>query len=272
MKDVFFLTCGHFQAPALAIRPPGARAGSARMTNTVAVGVRDDDSVVLVDAGFSQQTCAGPEGVLGTLRAKVLGMRVREGDAIVEQLRDLGIAPSRVKTIVATHLHLDHLGGACDFPDAEVVVTRPELEAFTRAGRKLASGYRAEDLAGAGRIRPLTLDAGPTYGFPASADLFGDGQVVLLEARGHTAGSTAVAVRGAQTYVHIGDAVYQRWEYGISPAGPSVQARLLSWDVDEQVRTYGRIRACEADPRRPVVVPSHDADVFEALPHAPRPG
>jgi hypothetical protein len=47
---------------------------------------------------------------------------------------------------------------------------------------------------------------------------------------------------------------------------------MLAWNRDEQVRTYARIRACEADPRRPVVVPSHDAEAFESLPHAPQPG
>jgi glyoxylase-like metal-dependent hydrolase (beta-lactamase superfamily II) len=269
VKDVFFLTCGHFRTPALGIRPPGDRMRSARMSNTVAVAVRDDGTVVLVDVGWSLETCVDPRGTIGMVSAATMGVRVREADAIALQLRALGIDPLRVRTIVATHLHLDHVGGAVDFPNAEVVVARAELEAFMGKRRPLTVGYRAEDLARAGRIRPVLLEAGPTYGFPASCDLFGDGQVVLLDARGHTAGSMAVALRGAQTWVHIGDAAYQRWEYGVSPAGPSLTARLLSWNREEQVRTYERIRACEADPRRPVVVPSHDVDVFAALPHAP---
>ena len=32
---------------------------------------------------------------------------------------------------------------------------------------------------------------------------------------------------------------------------------------------YASLRACEADPRKPVLVPSHDKEVFERLPHAP---
>jgi hypothetical protein len=44
---------------------------------------------------------------------------------------------------------------------------------------------------------------------------------------------------------------------------------VTAWNRDEQVRTYASLRACEADPRRPVVVTSHDDDVFATLPHAP---
>ncbi len=285
MKDVFFLSCGHFVAPGFAVRPSGERPRATRLPNTVAVAVRDDDSVVLVDAGWSVAACAAPLREIGLLASALLGVRVMPDDAIASQLRALGIHPLRVQTIVATHLHLDHIGGAADFPNAELVVSQPELEAMLRAPRWKQTGYRAKDLARAGRIRAVALDAGPTYGFPASADVFGDGQVVLLDARGHTRGSAAVALRcvgervgervgGAataapRTYVHIGDAAYQRWEYGLAPAGPGLLSRALAWSTAELTATYARLRACEADPRRPVVVPSHDGDVFAQLPHAP---
>src|ERR1700722_2829122 len=223
----------------MVVRAPGDRGKPGRMSNTVAVAVRDDDSVVLIDCGWSAETCADLAGTLGALRARVMGIHVREGDAIVSQLRALGIHPVRVQTIVATHLHLDHIGGATDFPNAEVVVARSELEAFMQTSARLTSGYRAEDLAKAGRIRPVPLDAGPTYGFPASADVFGDGQVVLLDARGHTAGSVAVALRSAKgSYVHAGDAAYLLWESGLAPAGPCPLARGTAWNRDEEVRTY----------------------------------
>jgi hypothetical protein len=35
---------------------------------------------------------------------------------------------------------------------------------------------------------------------------------------------------------------------------------------------YASLRDCEADPRRPVLVPSHDAAVFARLPQAPAKG
>lgn len=230
--------------------------------------MRDSGDIALVDVGWSAETCAEPARAIGRLHAAVLRVRTRASDAIVEQLAALGIERSRVRTVVATHLHLDHVGGLVDFPDAEVVLTRREHDAF-RA--KLGTGYRAKDLERTGRLREVELDAGPTYGFPASADVFGDGEVLLLDARGHTAGGVAVVLRApATTYVHAGDAVYEKWEYSLGRRrGPSLVARFTAWNRPEMVKTYACLRACEGDARRPVVVPSHDAAAFDGVPHVP---
>ena len=279
MRDLFFLTCGTFRAPALAVAPPtthtagslAALRGATRMvplSNTVGVVVRDSGDVVLVDAGWSREACADFSGAIGTIQGLTLGVDVEEGDAIADQLAALGIEPSRVTCIVATHLHLDHVGAVTDFANAELVVTKRELEAYRRFPP--AFGYRRADLAKAGRLREVALDATPTYGFPSSFDLFGDGEVVLLDARGHTRGLAAVAMRAdGECYVHIGDAVYQSWELGMSPQGPSLFGRITAWKTDELKATYARVRACEADPRKPTIVPSHDMAVFDRLPHAP---
>jgi hypothetical protein len=48
-------------------------------------------------------------------------------------------------------------------------------------------------------------------------------------------------------------------------------ARMTTWKTKELAKTYGAIRSCEADPRKPMIVPSHDMGVFERLPHAPAP-
>jgi glyoxylase-like metal-dependent hydrolase (beta-lactamase superfamily II) len=271
LRDLFFLSCGGFAAPGAAIRPLGQGGlKTARMTNTVAVAVREDGDVVLIDAGWDSATCASPAAELGRMRKMALGVRVRAEDAIASQLRGLGFDPARVRAIVATHLHLDHVGGVGDFPNAEVVVSQRELKAYWAAPR--GGGYRARDLARAGRIRAVTLDGTPTYGFPGSTDPFGQGDVVMLDAHGHTTGSVAVALRGPRgTFVHVGDAVYQSWEFGLSPAGPCFLARRIAWSRPAMATAYGSLRACEADPRRPVVVPSHDAQVFDRLPQRPAP-
>jgi glyoxylase-like metal-dependent hydrolase (beta-lactamase superfamily II) len=270
VQDIFFLTCGVMRSPAFASAPLSWKLLQARgeitLSNTVAVAVRDSGDIVLVDAGWSAETCADPKRVIGRLRARTLGVVVSPGDAIAAQLVRRGLDPRRVTTIVATHFHLDHVGGVSDFPNAEVVTTPRELAAFRRFPRGL--GYRAADLAREARVREVALGAGPTYGFAASADVFGDGEVVLLDARGHTAGHLAVAMRTrTECFVHVGDAVYDRWEYALDPPGPSLIARFTAWRRRALVQTYARLRDCEADPRRPTLVPSHDHAAFERLPH-----
>ena len=55
-------------------------------------------------------------------------------------------------------------------------------------------------------VPPDTLDPEPSLGFPFSRDLFGDGSVLLLDGRGHTAGSVVVAVKlqdGWLSLIHI---------------------------------------------------------------------
>ncbi len=277
MRDLFFLTSGRLGVPTALVRPKGQRGvGRAIMTNTVAVAVRDDGDIVLVDAGWSAEACADPGRAVGRMKAGLLGMKLRPDDAVVAQLRGLGFDPARVRTIVATHLHTGHVGGVVDFPNAEVVVSQAELRTYWDAPpstRTTSSPYRARDLARAGRIRAVRLDGTPTYGFPGSFDVFASGEVVLLEAPGHTGGSVAVALRSPRgTYVHAGDAVLQRWEFGRSPPGPSIFARRSVSGRRarrELERTYESLRNCEADPRRPTIVPSHDAEVFETLPQAP---
>lgn len=271
MRDLFFLTCGQMRAPGAAISPISLRSALTlgTMSMTVAVIVRQNGDLVLVDAGFSETTCRNASTALGKIRALSLGVDLCARDGIATQLRVLGFDTSRVTTIIATHFHLDHIDGARDFPNAEVIVSQRELTGLFRFPPD--PGYRVDDLAREGRLRVVAVEGEPMLGFPKSRDLFGDGRVILLDARGHTTGNTAVALMGGERpYVHIGDAVYSSWEYGTETPGPSALARLTAHDRVALLETYGCIRACAADPSRPIIVPSHDVEVFRTLPRRPQ--
>jgi glyoxylase-like metal-dependent hydrolase (beta-lactamase superfamily II) len=272
VKDVFFLTTGVLRAPAHAVLPSLRRPpGNVKLSVTVAVCTRDDGSVVLVDAGLSEDVCAR-RGLGGALGHAFYGMTSDRNDALAPQLRALGIAPDRVTTILATHLHMDHIGGAADFPRADVHTTTDELVAFSRALRPAA--YQGAVLDGIRAVHAVPLEPVPRLGFAASRDVFGDGEIVLLDARGHTAGSVAVAIAAPDgaTYLHVGDAVYQRWE--VEAERPSLLARAIAWNRREHAATARLLRDLErgwpAARGTLTIVPSHDATVFESLPHAPR--
>lgn len=257
MKLVRFLTCGTTSAPA-AVVGTGVR-GSEPLPTVVAVCERADGSIWLIDAGWSAETCSEPARWIGRLRTTLLSLRIAPGDDVASQLRRAGLDPGKVTRIIATHLHLDHVGGAQDFPNAELIATREEFEAARERGE--LGGYRAADLSRAGRLRPIELERAPFQGFPRSLTL--DDDVVIADASGHTLGHVAVFVREGDTqWVHAGDVAYVSQE--IRRCRTSALSRLLAQDHSRLRATRDRIRALPADVR---LVLSHDRALFDALPH-----
>lgn len=123
-----------------------------------------------------------------------------------EQLRRHGVRPQDIDLVVHTHLHLDHAGRDSDFPRADIVLQRRELE-FAVSGL-MHPQYPEQDIAyllsrlhqGKGL---LLLDS----------DVTGDAEIVpgvrCALARGHTEGSQNIYVEtGRGTAVLCGDVVY----------------------------------------------------------------
>lgn len=260
---VFFRSVGTVGGPSFFVERGGRGLRGVRMSVTVAV-VERPDGLCLIDTGWSRAQCAFPDDDPGLARRVALGMQVRPEDAIASQLISCGYDPADVKHVVATHLHMDHMDGARDFPGAEKHVARAEWSALERG----AQGY-SPALARVPRVTQHAIEGPAALGFPRSEDLFGDGSVLLLDARGHTAGSVAVAVALDEGWLlHAGDAAMFTRDYR-EDAGlpPSLYMRFLSWDLPAQRRTYGYLREAEADHGARVVT-SHDLARYDSLPHA----
>ena len=259
---VFFRTVGALGGPSFFLERGGRGLHAVALSLTVAV-VERPAGLCVIDTGWSRAQCAFPHDDPGTLHAAFLGMRVKPEDALASQLISLGYAPGDVRHIIATHLHADHVGGVVDFERATVHVHDREIDASARG---LRGGYSSA-MRSLPRVAPYTLDPEPTLGFPFSRDLFGDGSVLLLDGRGHTAGSVVVAVKLQDGWaLHAGDAAQYVGEYRADDAAPSsLYAHAMSWNLAEQRRTYGLLRGAEASLDARVVV-SHDPDLLDTLP------
>lgn len=237
----------------------------------LAVGVvrRGDGRYLLVDCGFSGPEMAEPVKRLG-VSGLMFKFRAESAEAsptrkrpatIAEQLAARGIAPTSVAQIVATHLHLDHIGGFVDFPNAELLATRPEIDAVMKKGR-FAGYHHGKALAQSGRLVPLELDAGERHGFPAHRDLLSDGRVLVLDAAGHTPGSVAVLLTDEnRSVLHAGDAAYAPVEY--REGRQSLFSKFTAFRQDWLRATWGRLRDHESAGGE--VLLSHDAAGFERV-------
>src|SRR5918999_1031907 len=75
---------------------------------------------VLIDTGLHPSVAVKPTETFG--RVASLAFRDLEMDAnqaVPAQLRGRGIDPARVRTVVMTHLHVDHASGISEFPGAK---------------------------------------------------------------------------------------------------------------------------------------------------------
>ena len=158
---------------------------------------RDGSHTVLIDTGYG--------GNYSPLDRRFYGMD--EGEPLLASLAALGISPGEVDTVVFSHLHFDHVGGATrlddrgqsvlSFPNARHVVSRIEWEDATSGAAELQTAYTP------GQLEPLKNSG--------LLDLIeGDAEIVPgLRARitgGHTRGHLAfVFASNGGTAVFLGD-------------------------------------------------------------------
>lgn len=206
--------------------------------------IQTDNGVVLFDTGFTA-AAAAPRGQ--TIVADVPAA-----------LREFGIEPEDVGTIVLSHLHYDHMGSLEHFPDAEVYLQRAEYEfwqspladrlqfALLRESAYLDQLKRIDQ---AGRLRLLD----------------GDTQIVpginSLLLGGHTVGTQALVIsdpRLSREIVLAADAVHYHDELDRDMPFAVVA------DLPAMYRAFDRLR--EMEERGATIIPGHDARTVESYP------
>ena len=156
----------------------------------------DDGQNILVDTGMDRVHIEDPEATFrGTAFGEVLKVRMGPEGYVVNQLAALGLEPSDVDMLVATHFHFDHAGNTRDFAGSEIVVQRDAYEDI---------------------MRPDAPYPRTTYDIPGLKWRVVDGDteiapgVTLLKTPGHVPGHMSVLVDLPETgKVIIGiDAIY----------------------------------------------------------------
>lgn len=155
--------------------------------------IRGDGRTVMVDSGYGPPAAA---------------MGVPGGGELLSRLRDLGVDPASVDTIVHTHMHVDHCGwdvdeaGQLNFPNAVVVVAEEELAYWTGLAPDANPQVpRAQEIIAAieasGRLEPFSGE------YPVSDSL------TMLPTPGHTPGHASVlAASGGDRLLIMGDAAH----------------------------------------------------------------
>jgi N-acyl homoserine lactone hydrolase len=184
--------------------------------------------------------------------------RVEPEQEIGPQPERLGIHARDVRRVVLTHLHTDHAGGLHHFRDAEIIVSRAELE-YAAGLRGRLRGYPNRRLPAWFDPTPIDLAPMPFGPFHASLPLTDAGDVTLVPVPGHSPGQLGVIVEDADHSVFLaGDSSYTQ-DAMLDGIADGVGA-----DEDAERVTHARIRNYAAAVPT-VYLPTHDPDTAARL-------
>jgi len=109
-------------------------------------------------------------------------------DRIIQNIEDLGLNPENLSTVILTHCHIDHIGGAQEFKKrfgSRIIMHELDATAVEKADNRMT----AADWYGV-KLTPMPLDV------KLSGDeqklIIGGQSIVCLHTPGHTPGSISV--------------------------------------------------------------------------------
>ena len=223
---------------------------------TYVFAVEHRDGVVLIDAGAN----AGLKRLPRWHPYFQLAVKfdIEPEQEAGPQLRALGIAPSDVKLIVLTHLHIDHDGGLAAFPRARVMVSAGERAAAAGLVGRL-NGYLPQRWPTHFDPEPFVFADEPFGPFARSRRLTADGALAALPTPGHTANHVSIVLDdGARRIVFVGDAAYSQDNLLVGRVDGVSPNAALARD------TMARLAALAAE-RPTVLLPTHDPDAADRL-------
>jgi glyoxylase-like metal-dependent hydrolase (beta-lactamase superfamily II) len=176
-----------------------------------------------------------------------------------KQLALADTKPEEIKTVILSHLHLDHAGNTRLFKNAEIYVHKRDFE---YAKRLVASSPNPADH---GAYVKSDLDIPPyKLRFVENDNKLADG-IELISLPGHTPGLLGLMVHLEEgTFIFPADALYTQENYG-----PPTKMSGIVYDTIAFRASIEKIRDLQAKYQAKIMF-SHDLPFFKTLKMAPQ--
>jgi glyoxylase-like metal-dependent hydrolase (beta-lactamase superfamily II) len=213
--------------------------------------IRNGGDYLLWDAGLSDRLIGKP--------VDNADQRMSLKRSLLDQLKQIGVAPGRIKFLGLSHFHADHSGQARHFPNAKLVIGQADFEALkTEQGGdffKQTQQDLSRWLTGGGEVAAVAGDV----------DIFRDGRVIMLALPGHTPGHSALLVRLASGPVLLSGDQYHFTEQVKNRGVPS-----FNHDRSDTLASHDRFDRIAANLQAKVIIQHEPADVAKlpAFPEA----
>jgi N-acyl homoserine lactone hydrolase len=178
--------------------------------------------------------------------------QVSREEEIDRQMTAAGIDPSRVKTIVLTHLHFDHTDGLRHFPGTRVLVNRLEWEKpFGVLKHLWPPGFQPVS---------VLLDC-PYEMFERTYALTGTEDLLLVHTPGHSYGHVSVLIKtDSGPVLFAGDVCYSQDQLLNDKYSGANASQRQTHDTYERIKAFAR--------HQPLIfLPAHDPEAADRLYH-----
>jgi N-acyl homoserine lactone hydrolase len=223
---------------------------------------------IVIDTGMNAEGWSIP-----FLMRRMVPAAIIEGeqDEIGPQMEALELSPEDVRTVILTHLDPDHIGGLRWFPNAEVLVHRPEHESVLSWMGKMRYLHDHEEWSSIFKPTLYDMDPEPFGPFPESKALGADGDLRLVPIPGHSDGQVGVILQTDGIALFFAADHIARQDWFVEDWAEGRRTNGLVWTFF-WMRRYRKL-AAETSRRMhrfieevpTVLLPAHDADAPRRL-------
>ena len=251
VKDVrlYALDCGLIHVKDMAMfSDTGEYNGKTGVLSDPCFVIRHPKGILLWDTGLGDKMAETKGGV----DVEIGHMQVDH--TLLDQLKEIGLAPADVTYLSFSHTHFDHTGNANEFPGATWILNKTEL---AWAESKPGPFVNIDTFSDYKTAKTQMIDG--------DYDVFGDGSVVILKTPGHTPGhqSLELKLKKAGVVVLSGDLFHQRANYTFRRVPP------FNYERADTLASIDRVSTILKNTKGRLVV-QHDLGDFKGLPKFPK--
>jgi len=211
--------------------------------------IKHDNKWMLWDLGL------GDKYLGHTAENKKFGVTLSVSVSLVDQLKQLGLAPNDIEYVAISHDHFDHTGNIGLFPQATLLIQK--LEYISIQQHPAPIGMSRDLYHSIRKMQKILING--------NYDVFGDGSVTTFRTPGHTPGHQSLKIKLPHSGVIIlsGDAYHTRdaYKHKLVPVYNASRADTLA----SMERIDGIV-----DVTNGRLVIQHDANDFKDMPKFPK--
>jgi N-acyl homoserine lactone hydrolase len=219
--------------------------------------IKHPNGDLLIDTGFGNDIEAHYSSMPFWFRVMTSFEKTK---SVAQQLDSAGYDKSKLRGIILTHAHWDHISGLPDFKHTPVLITHAEQDFIKTGGSIMSVAQGFKDI----NYQEYSFENSPYLGFEKSHDIYGDGSVVIVPAPGHTPGSVIIfiALPNEQRFAMVGDLVWQQEGIKLREERPWMQSK--SADDDHLLLRKSLLKMSSIAEKFPamIITPAHDSRGF----------